>query len=500
MSGPGLIPGDVHDDRLRRLVAPVGWSNPVPQPKYDLVVLGGGPAGLVAAAGAAGLGAKVALVEKALLGGDCLIAGCVPSKALIAAARAAHDARAAGRFGVHANVTVDFPALMARLREVRADIAPHDSAQRFQDLGVDVFLGEGRFTAKDTVSVGAAVLRFRKSLIATGGRPAVPDLPGLPEAGFHTNETIFGLTELPRSLVVMGGGPIGCELAQAFRRLGSEVTVLARARLLPRDDEAAAECLRRAFLEEGIRVLEGTEATSVRLQDGQHVVAVKAGGKEFEVRGDQLLVAAGRTPNLEGLGLETAGIALAGGKLKLDARLRTTNPRVYAAGDAAGGPQFTHAADAQARLALRNAFFLGRGRAAGLRVPHCTYTDPEVAQIGWTRAEAQVHGVAVDAYRVEFADLDRGAVDGAAGYLEALVVRGADRVLGFTIVGPHAGELAGEAAMFLATSGRLAALDGIIHPYPTLAEAFKRLGGAYMKTRLSPGLASLFKRYFALFH
>jgi pyruvate/2-oxoglutarate dehydrogenase complex dihydrolipoamide dehydrogenase (E3) component len=388
---------------------------------------------------------------------------------------------------------------MERLRGVRADLAPHDSAERFKGLGVDVFLGAGRFAGADTVAVAGAFLRFRKAIIATGGRAAVPDLPGLREAGFHTSETIFGLTELPRSLVVLGGGPIGCELAQAFRRLGSEVSLLARPRLLPREDADAAARVREAFLGEGIRLLEGAEATAVRLEEGQRVVTMQQEGREHEVRGDLLLVAVGRTLNLEGLGLEAAGIAKEGGKLNLDPRLRTTNPRVYAAGDAAGGLQFTHAADAQARLVLRNAFFLGRGRAAGLVVPRCTYTDPEVAQVGLTKAEAGDRGLAVDAFRVALADTDRGAVDGAAGFVEAVVAKGTDKVLGFTLVGPHAGELVGEAAVFMATSGRLAALDGIIHPYPTLAEAFKRLGGAYMKARLSPGLASLLRRYFALF-
>ncbi len=496
MSLDGLRLDSPHDLALRARVAPQDWVNPTPQPTYDLVVLGGGPAGLVAAAGAAGLGAKVALVEKALLGGDCLNAGCVPSKALLAASARLRQWRAASDLGLRGEVSADFPALMERMREKRAALAQHDSAERFQGLGVDVFLGPGHFEGPDRVEVRGQRLRFRKALIATGARAFVPPIPGLPEAGFHTHETVFSLTVLPRRFLVIGGGPIGCELAQAFRQFGSEVTLVDQGQLAPRDETLARVALRAAFRRDAIEVHEQTRILRAFRDGEDRVLALDGPGGPREVRGDLILVAAGRALNLEGLGLDSAGIRMDGKRLVLDPRLRTTNPRVYVAGDAAGGPQFTHTADAQARMVLRNGFFFGRGKVADQVVPWCTYTQPEIGQVGLTEAMAHAQGLDTEALQVAFSDLDRGVLEGEEGFVQARVVKGTDRVVGLTVVGSHAGDLLGEAALLLGTTKRLSTLAGIIHPYPTLGEAFKRLGDLTLKRRLTPRAQRFFRAWF----
>jgi pyruvate/2-oxoglutarate dehydrogenase complex dihydrolipoamide dehydrogenase (E3) component len=491
MSEAIRVPPD--DDANRRLVAnvhPPDWVNPEPAERYNLVVIGAGTAGLVSAAGAAGLGARVALVERELMGGDCLNVGCVPSKALLRCARAAADVRDAGGFGVRVppGVRVDFPAVMERMRRLRADIGPHDSAARFRALGVDVFLGQARFTARDAALVGGKTLRFAKAVIATGTRAAHPPIPGLAETGFLTNETVFTLTELPRRLAVLGAGPVGCELAQAFARFGAEVTLLGdRPQLLPREDPDAAALVERAMRRDGVRLLLGGKVVAVEPRGAEKVLRVE-GAAAGEVGADEILVAVGRRPNVEGLGLEAAGVAYdPKGGVHVNDRLRTSNRRVYAAGDICSRFKFTHAADAMARLVVRNALFLGRAKAGALTIPWCTYTDPEVAHVGLYEHEARARGLEVQTFTEELSRVDRAILDGETdGFVKVHLKAGRDRILGATAVGRHAGEMISELTLAMSRRIGLGALADTIHPYPTQAEAIKRAGDAYQRTRLTP--------------
>jgi pyruvate/2-oxoglutarate dehydrogenase complex dihydrolipoamide dehydrogenase (E3) component len=493
----GVLESDPFDRELLRQVRPPDWANPRPAPRYNLVVLGGGTAGLVTAAAAAGLGARVALVERDRLGGDCLNVGCVPSKALLRAARAAAAARGAVDFGVRlgGEVGVDFAAVMERMRRLRAGLAPTDSAARFRGLGVDVFLGAGRFTGPDAVEVGGQTLRFRRAVVATGSRPALPPLPGLAEAGFLTNETVFNLTERPGRLAVVGAGPVGCEVAQAFARFGTRVTLLDRLpRVLPHDDPEAAAVVAGTLVRDGVEPRLGSDLLRVE-RDGADTVLYIKGGTAF--RADALLVAAGRTPNVEGLGLEAAGVEYDAGGVRVDDRLRTTNPRVYAAGDVCTRYRFTHAADALARVAVQNALFFGRAKASSLVIPWCTYTDPELAHVGLTAAEAAEKGVAVDTFTQSMAHVDRAVLDGEAeGFVKVHVRKGTDCVVGVTAVGTHAAAVVTEAT--LAMTGRLGlrAVARTVHPYPTQTEALKKVADAYNRTRLTPKVKRLLERWF----
>jgi pyruvate/2-oxoglutarate dehydrogenase complex dihydrolipoamide dehydrogenase (E3) component len=481
------------DDFNRRLVAnvhPPDWVNPEPAARYNLVVLGAGTAGLVSAAGAAGLGARVALVERALMGGDCLNVGCVPSKALLRCARAAADVRDAGGFGVCVppGVRVDFPAVMERMRRLRADLSPTDSADRFRSLGVDVFLGQARFTARDAVEVGGKTLRFARAVIATGTRAAHPPIAGLEQAGFLTNETVFTLTELPRRLAVLGAGPVGCELAQAFARLGAEVTLLGdRPQLLPREDRDAAALVEKSLRRDGVRLLLGGKVVAVERRGAEKVLRIE-GGTAGEVTADEILVGVGRRPNVEGLGLESAGVEYdANEGVHVNDRLRTTNRRVYAAGDICSRFKFTHAADAMARVVIRNALFLGRARASALIIPWCTYTDPEVAHVGLYEHEARARGYEVQTFTEELSRVDRAVLDGETdGFVRVHVKAGRGRILGATVVARHAGEMISELTLAMSRRIGLGALADTIHPYPTQAEALKRVGDAYQRTRLTP--------------
>jgi pyruvate/2-oxoglutarate dehydrogenase complex dihydrolipoamide dehydrogenase (E3) component len=500
---PAILPDDQYNRKLLANVHPSGWRNPTPSGRYNLVVIGGGSAGLVAAVGAAGLGAKVALVERHLLGGDCLNVGCVPSKSIIRSARIVGELARGPALGVRmpASVSVDFAAVMERMRRVRADISEHDSAARFQNLGIDLFLGDGAFTGSDTIAVDGTTLRFRKAVIATGSRPSVPPIPGLADAGCLTNETVFELTSLPRRLAVIGGGAIGAELAQAFRRFGSEVTILDVApRLLGREDADAAELVRTTFVAEGIGLALGVQIERVELVPNGKRIHYQQAGQADSIDVDAILVAAGRAPNLEALNLDGAGIAYDKKGVQVDATLRTTNRSVYAAGDIASRFQFTHTADATARLVLQNALFPGPKKKVGdLIVPWCTYTDPEVAHVGLYDHEAEAAGIKVDTYLQPIGGTDRGRADGDAdGFVKVHVKRGSDRIVGATIVARHAGELISEITVAMAGGVGLGKLATVIHPYPTQAEAIKKVADAYNRTRLTPTVARLSRWWFKL--
>jgi pyruvate/2-oxoglutarate dehydrogenase complex dihydrolipoamide dehydrogenase (E3) component len=493
-------PDDEFNRTLVSLVHPPNWENPVPADRYNLVVIGAGTAGLVAAAGAAGLGAKVALVEKHFLGGDCLNYGCVPSKTLIAAARAAAVAGKTNISGVTpGNVTIDFPEIMRRLREVRARIAEHDSAERFALLGIDVFLGEGKFVSPTAINVDGKTLRFSRAVIATGGRPTVPNIEGLEKTGFLTNLSVFDLTELPPRMAFVGAGPIGCELAQAFARLGSEVTILERSRVLPRDDEDAASLIERSLIEDGVSVVCGAAIKKVASTSAGKEILVECQGEKKSIFVDEIFVGTGRAPNVEGIGLEVAGIEYGAQGIVVDDGLRTTNKKVYAAGDVCLEYKFTHAADAAARLVIRNALFFGRAKVSSLIVPWSTYTDPELARVGLSESEAEKPGVEYDCYKRQFADVDRAIAEGEEhGFVKVLTKKGGDKILGATIVAPHAGDMISEITLAMQGGIGLGKISSVIHPYPTHAEAIRHTADLFMRTKLTPRLKKAFAAFLRL--
>lgn len=500
-SSSPIEPRDEHNLRLVANVHPPDWVNPEPAGRYHLVVIGAGTAGLVSAAGAAGLGAKVALIERHFMGGDCLNVGCVPSKGVIRAARAWQDARqAAERFSgpaVDPQSRGDFGAAMERMRRIRAGISVHDSAQRFQGLGIDVFLGQGRFVSPHEIEVGGKRLRFRRAVIATGARAAVPPVPGLAEAGYLTNETVFNLTELPPRLAVIGAGPIGCEMAQAFARLGSRVTLIDKdSHVLIREDADAAGVVQQALQRDGVQLELGAKILEVR---GSAVV-VEQGGQRKEIAADEILVAAGRTPNLEGLGLEAAGVRFTRRGVEVDDNLRTSNRNVFACGDVASKYQFTHIADAQARIVIQNALFFGRLKASALTIPWCTYTTPEIAHVGLYEKDARERGIEVDTLTVPLSTVDRAILDGAdEGFLRVHLEKGKDRILGATLVAEHAGDMIGELCLAITHGIGLGRIASVIHPYPTQAEVLKKAADQWRRTRLTPGVKRLFERWFRVF-
>lgn len=499
---PQLQPYDEANRTLRAAVHPAAWTNPDPEGPYNLVVIGAGTAGLVSAAGAAGLGAKVALIEKDLMGGDCLNVGCVPSKCIISAARVAAAVRDASRLGVNVpdGTDVDFAAVMERMRRLRASIAPNDSAERFQGLGIDVFLGAAKFTGEDTITVAGQTLQFRKAVIATGARAADLPIDGLAEAGCLTNETVFSLTELPRRMAVIGGGPIGSEMAQTFARFGTKVVLIEKhEHILAKEDPAAARLVQREMERDGVEFRLNAKVARIEREGDERIVHVEVDGRTESLRVDEVLVGIGRQPNVENLGLETVGVEydLREG-VTVDDRLRTTNKRIFAAGDVCSKFKFTHAADFMARIVIRNALFMGRAKVSDLVIPWCTYTSPELAHCGLTEVEAKQQGIDVDVYVQEFDEVDRAILDGETeGFVKIVTRKGKDEIVGATIVAGNAGDMIGEISLAMTNGIGLGKIANSIHPYPTQAEAIRKIGDQYSRTRLTPFVKGLFERWLA---
>lgn len=500
---PALQPLDESNRILMARVHPPDWVNPQPVDRYDLVVIGAGTAGLVVAAGAAGLGLglKIALIEKSLMGGDCLNVGCVPSKCVIRASRVVAEMRDAAPFGVQPpdRVEVDFARVMQRMRQIRADISEHDAAERFRQLGIDVFLGVAQFHSRDTIRVDDRQLRFKKAVIATGARATCPNVPGLAAAGYLTNETVFSLTERPRRLAVIGGGPIGCELAQAFQRLGSEVTILHKNdHVLDREDVDAAKIIQQQFLKEHLNLILNCTLEKVDHTSNEKLIHYQQNGIRNTIAVDEILVGAGRTPNVD-LNLEAVGVDYdARHGVVVNDYLQTTNPRIYAAGDVCMNWKFTHAADAAARIVIKNALFapfgLGRSKLSSLVMPWVTYTDPEVAHVGLYEPDALAKGIETTTIVIPFTKVDRALADGEPdGVVKILHKRNSDQILGATIVARHAGEMISEITLAIVAKQGLSALSSVIHPYPTQAEAIKKAADAYRKTLLTPRTQTLLK-------
>ena len=477
-----LFPADIHNQKTIQQGHPPGWTNREGG-EYDLVVLGGGPAGLVAAMTAAAGGHRVAMTEQRLTGGTCVNFGCTPSKALIRCARAVHDVGRGAEFGFRLDVTplADFGAVMERVRRMRSMSSAGDAVQVVEQTGAEVYLGHTRFTAPNIVEVDGRELRFRKAVIATGSVPLFPAIDGLETDDYLTNESVFSLTELPRRLVVIGGGPLGCELAQAFRRLGSEVDLVSTTEnLMPRDAPEAGELIRRRFELEGLRLHAGFKA--VRASGGRLTVQGPAGARELPY--DALLLGTGRKANIEQLGLEAADVRFGGDGVEVDDYLRTSNPNVYAAGDVAFPQKFTHAAIATARLCVGNALDGANRRARELVVPHCTYTDPEVAQVGLTPHQARQEGIAIDEYRLELAKVERAFIDGEdEGFAAIYTRRGSGEIVGATLVAAHAGEMISELTLAMTHKVPLEILAETVHCYPTQAEVFQRIALQYASIR-----------------
>ncbi len=468
----------------------------------DLIVIGGGAAGLVTSAGAAGIGARVTLIEQARLGGECLWNGCVPSKALIAAARAAHDGRQASRFGIDVDdVRVDFGRVLAWVREAQRRIAPHDSPERFRDLGVEVVQGTARFVGERALQVDGRALQAKRIVIATGSRPAVPPIDGLAAVPYLTNETIFSLDRQPDTLLVLGAGPIGLELAQAFARLGTHVRVIEAApQLLPREDSEIAELLGKRLASEGVEIHLDTTVVRAAAEAGRvclHAVRGRTERVPVTFDGDALLVATGRSSNVAGLEPAAAGVDTTATGVVVDDRLRTTASGIWAAGDVTGGPRFTHVADYQARTVIRNAFFPFASKVSYAHVPWVTYTEPELAHVGLTEQAARDrHGDRVRVWRRPFADVDRAITDDVPEGMVKIVTDHRGRILGAHILGHGAGNLIAEIVLAMKHDLAAGALGSTVHAYPTMAEAVKQAAEQYTKSRFT-GTARAVARWFA---
>jgi len=453
---------------------------------FDLCVIGAGSGGLSVAAGASQMGANVVLIEKAKMGGDCLNTGCVPSKALLAAGHAAQNARRADRFGIKTGkIAVDGPKVFAHVHDVIAQIAPHDSVERFEGLGVKVIQGEARFVGPDTVEAAGQTVVARKFVIATGSRALIPPIEGIKKLGVLTNENIFDLDEIPKHLIVIGGGPIGCELAQAFRQLGAEVTILEMFKIMPKDDPELVRVVQERLLEDGVVIHEDVKVVRAGgTPDAPEVVAVDEDGREHLIQGSHLLVAAGRMPTVMGLGLEHAGVDFTPRGIEVDKRMRTSNKRIFAIGDVAGasgmGGQFTHVAGYHAGIVISNALFKWPQKAKLNHVPWVTYTDPELAQAGLVETQArEKFGDAINVLKWPFAENDRARAERETEGLIKVVTTAKGKILGAGIVGPRAGELIAPWVLAMEQGLKIGAMASTIAAYPTLGEISKRAAGSY---------------------
>ncbi|MBL8073906.1 MAG: mercuric reductase [Nitrospira sp.] len=506
---PLVLPNDEYNQQLLKNVHPAGWINPEPSSRYNIVVIGAGTAGLITAVVAASLGAKVALIEKHLMGGDCLNVGCVPSKSLIRAARAWADLRKAPEFGLHipAGVQYDFGAVMARMRKLRARISQNDSVHRYASLGVDVYIGSGRFIGTDTIhvegSAGNRTLTFARAAICTGARASVPTVPGLQEAGYRTNETVFSLTELPQRLGVIGAGPIGCELAQAFARFGSHVYLIETTHgIMPNEDRDAAELVEQQMMRDGVKLLCCGKDLRIEKVEGGKRLILDSHGQPYDVMVDEILVGVGRLPNVERIGLEAAGVAYDTRGIQVNGRLQTTNPKVFAAGDVCSRYKFTHAADAMAQIVIQNALFphpMGFGYASveSLNMPWCTFTEPEIAHVGMYEHDAKQKGIEVETYTYKLDEVDRAILDGEEeGFARVHIQKGTDKIIGATIVAAHAGDMISELSVLMKTGAGAKALAGTIHPYPTQAEVNKKVINLWRKAHFTERTKNLLTKLF----
>ena len=505
-----VLPNDEYNRKLVENVHPSNWINPEPDGRYNIVVIGAGTAGLVTAVIAAGVGAKVALIERHLMGGDCLNVGCVPSKALIRSANVWAELREVSKFGLQIppGVKYDFGAVMARMRKLRARISHTDSAHRYKSLGVDVYIGQARFAGEDRVVVegpaGNRTLSFVKAAICTGARASTPAVPGLEGAGYLTNETVFSLTELPARIGVIGAGPIGCELAHAFARFGSQVYLIeAMHGIMPNEDRDAADIVHQSMVRDGVTLLCcGKELTITKAAGGKRL-AVNSHGQQYDVAVDEILVGAGRTPNIDGLGLEAIGIEYDKTGVKVNDRLQTTNPRVYAAGDICSRYKFTHAADAMAQIVVQNALFphpfgLGYASTDSLIMPWCTFTHPEIAHVGLYEADARKKGLEVETYTYKLDEVDRAILDGKEeGFARVHIQKGTDKILGATIVAAHAGDMINEFSVLMKAGAGAKALAATIHPYPTQAEVNKKVVNLWRKAHFTTKTKMWLTRLFA---
>ena len=476
---------------------------------YNVVVIGAGTAGLVTAAGTAGLGGRVALIERNLMGGDCLNFGCVPSKALISSARLIQQICESEKWGLdRQQPQFAFEKVFERMRARRAKIAPHDSKERFESLGVDVFHGEGRFLSPHEIEVDGQKLRAKNFVIATGSRAVIPKIEGIDKVPYFTNETIFDeLKQKPESMIVLGGGPIGCELGQAFSRLGVKVTIVEYSpQILGPEDVDVAEFMQKRFQAEGIAVRHCTQVTRASTRDG--IITLdgfsKPSGRALgavQFIGQTLLVAVGRCPMMKALNLEAAGVKYSSNGVEVNDYLQTSRPHIYAAGDIANRLKFTHTADYTARVVVRNIlmpFQFLRQTVDWSVVPWCTYTDPEVAHVGLGEKEAKRKNIDYDVFAVPLVEVDRAVVESEdAGFAKILTAKGSDKILGATIVAPHAGDLLHEFVLAMSAKIGLGKMASTIHAYPTLAELARKAGDRYNKTRLTPGAKKIFTWLYA---